>query len=85
MYLLITYKRQQGGQINEEVQVARRIRDNDIRTVNVIMDYAEKKVIRCFIDGKVVDSSFDLLHEYYKKFYPAYIEQLEKLSQPSPD
>jgi hypothetical protein len=77
MFLLITYKRQAGGTINEEVSVAKRIKPNDIQTCNVIMDYKQRKVEKCFIDGKVVPTDFDKLHEYYKKVYPNYISQLE--------
>ena len=44
MYLLITYKRQAGGTINEEVSVAKRTKPNDIQTCNVIMDYKNRKV-----------------------------------------
>ena len=77
MYLLITYKRQAGGTINEEVSVSRRIRQNDIQTCNVIMDFKNRKVEKCFVDGKVLDTDFDRLHEYYKKIYPNYISQLE--------
>lgn len=77
MYLLITYKRQAGGTINEEVSVAKRIKPNDIQMCNVIMDYKQRKVEKCFIEGKRVDTDFDKLHEYYKKIYPNYISQLE--------
>ena len=77
MYLLITYKRQAGGTINEEVSVAKRIKPNDIQMCNVIMDYKQRKVEKCFIEGKRVDTDFDRLHEYYKKIYPNYISQLE--------
>ena len=77
MFLLITYKRQAGGTINEEVSVSRRIRPNDIQMCNVIMDYKHRKVEKCFIEGKVLDTDFERLHEYYKKIYPNYISQLE--------
>lgn len=77
MYLLITYKRQAGGTINEEVSVAKRIKPNDIQMCNVIMDYKQRKVEKCLIEGKRVDTDFDKLHEYYKKIYPNYISQLE--------
>ena len=30
------------------------------------------------IEGKVHDTTFDLMNEYYKKIYPTMIAQLEK-------
>jgi hypothetical protein len=44
----------------------------------VIIDYAKKKVDKCVIEGKVVDTDFDRMNEYYKKVYTNLIEQLEK-------
>jgi hypothetical protein len=46
--------------------------------MNVILDYAEKKVLKCVIEGKVVDTDWDRMNNYYKKIYPALIGQLEK-------
>lgn len=76
-YLLITYKTKANGQIDEELSVSKRLRDNDIRTCNVILNYADKKVERCFIEGKIVDSDWEKLNEYYKKVYPNIIQRLE--------
>ncbi len=44
----------------------------------VIIDYAKKKVDKCVIEGKVVDTDFDKMNTYYKKVYTNLIEQLEK-------
>lgn len=76
-YLLITYKTQANGQIDEELSVTKNLRDNDKRTCNVIMNYADKKVERCMIEGKVLDTDWDRLNEYYKKVYPNIIQRLE--------
>jgi hypothetical protein len=76
-YLLITYKTQANGQIDEELSVAKNLRDNDKRTCNVIMNYADKKVERCMIEGKVLDTDWERLNEYYKKVYPNIIQRLE--------
>ncbi len=45
---------------------------------NVILDFANKKVEKCVIEGKVVDMDWDKVNQYYKKIYPAIIAQLEK-------
>jgi len=77
-YLLITYLRQPGGQIDEQVTVSKRIKVSDIQTCSVILDYQKKKLEKCVIESKVVDTDFEKMSEYYKKVYPALIDQLEK-------
>lgn len=77
-YLLITFLRKPGGQIDEQVSVAKRIKPADLQTCNVILDYANKKVEKCVIEGKRVDTDWDRMHDYYRQVYPSLITQLEK-------
>jgi hypothetical protein len=70
--------RRPGGQIDESVAVSKKIKPADLQTCNVIIDYAKKKVEKCVIEGKIVDTDFDRMNEYYKKVYTNLIEQLEK-------
>jgi hypothetical protein len=77
-YLLITFMRKAGGQIDEAVTVSKKIKPADLQTCNVIIDYAAKKVQKCVIEGKVVDTDFERMDAYYKQVYPNLITQLEK-------
>jgi hypothetical protein len=77
-YLLITFFRKPGGQIDEQVTVSKRIKTSDLQMCNVILDYNKKKLEKCVIEGKVVDSDFQKMSEYYKKIYPSLVDQLEK-------
>ena len=77
-YLLITFVRKPGGQIDELVAVGKRVKPADLQTCNVIVDYADKKVMKCVVEGKVVDTDFDRMDTYYKQVYPNLIAQLEK-------
>lgn len=77
-YLMITFLRKPGGQIDEQVQVAKRVRTSDSQMCNVIIDFANKKVEKCVIEGKVVDTDFEKMVEYYRKVYPSLVEQLER-------
>ena len=79
-YLLITYKKKAGGQIDEEVSLTRNLKPTDLQICNIILDYKEKKVERCFIDGKVMDTDWNTITEYYKKVYPSLIENLEQVN-----
>ncbi len=76
-YLLITFFRKPGGQIDEQVTVSKRVRPSDLQTCNVILDFAEKKIAKCIIEGKVVASDWEKMIEYYKNIYPNLVEQLE--------
>ena len=62
------------------MQVSKRVRNSDIQSCNVIVDFAGKKVEKCVIEGKKVDTDFQKMVDYYRKIYPSLIEQLEKES-----
>ena len=77
-YLLIQFVRKPGGQIDEQVTVSKKIKPSDLQTMNVIMDYAAKKIEKCVIEGKSLDQDWDKMNDYYRQIYPTLIEQLEK-------
>lgn len=77
-YFLITFYRKPGGQIDEEVRVSKRVKPADMSTCNVIVDFAHKKIEKCIVEGKRLDTNFDSLITYYRKIYPGMIEQLER-------
>jgi hypothetical protein len=80
-YLLITFIRKPGGQIDELVSVSKRVKTADLNTCNIILDYAKKKVDKSVVEGKKVEMDFEKLNEYYRKVYPQLINQLEKESK----
>jgi hypothetical protein len=77
-FLLITFYRKPGGQIDEQVTISKKVKKSDNQTCNVILDFAEKKVQRCIVEGKVVDTDWARLVDYYRNIYPQLIEQLER-------
>jgi superoxide dismutase len=77
-YLLLTFLRKSNGQIDEMVHVSKKLKNSDLSTCNVILDYAEKSIIKCVIEGKKLDTDWDRMHNYYVKVYPNLIQQLEK-------
>lgn len=76
-YFLITFKRKAGGQIDEEASVVKNLRTSDIQMCNIILDFKEKSVDRCLIEGKKMDTDWNTIVEYYKKVYPNIIQSLE--------
>jgi hypothetical protein len=77
-YLLITFFRKPGGQIDEQVTVSKRVRPSDSQVCNVILDFGAKQVQKCVIEGKVVETDWEKMSAYYKKIYPKLVEQLER-------
>jgi hypothetical protein len=70
--------RKPNGQIDEQVSISKRVRPADLKTCNVILDFNKKKIDKCVIEGKVVDTDWVKMIEYYKRVYPTLIDQLEK-------
>ena len=70
--------RKENGQIDEMVSVSKRVRTSDTNSQNVIIDFAEQKVVKCIIEGKEHPTTFELMRDYYAKVYPTLVEQLEK-------
>ena len=77
-YLLISFLRKRAGQIDEMVSVTKRVRTSDMENTNVVLDFAEKKVVKCLIEGKDHDTTFDKMRDYYNRVYPKLVEQLER-------
>ena len=77
-YLMISFLRKRAGQIDEMVSVTKRVRTSDMNNANVILDFADKKVMKCVIEGKNHDTTFDKMREYYARIYPNLVEQLER-------
>ncbi len=77
-YLLISFLRKRAGQIDEMVSVSKRVRTSDMNSANVILDFADKKVVKCMIEGQNHDTTFDKMRDYYARVYPNLVEQLER-------
>jgi len=77
-YLFVSFLRKTGGQIDEMVKVNKKVRPADLNSCNIILDFANREVVKCVIEGKALDTSFDKMEEYYKRVYPALISQLKK-------
>lgn len=75
-YLTLTYYRQATGRIDEAMQVTKRLRQRDWQSASVILDFKDQKVLKCSIDGKVVDKDWDRIVSYYYEYYANIIERL---------
>jgi len=77
-YMMLTYIRKPDGKIDEQVQVSTKIKERDITTCNVILDFKEKIVEKASIDGTSIPRSWETIVEYYREHYADLIEDLEK-------
>ena len=77
-YMMLTYIRKPDGKIDEQVQVSTKIKERDITTCNVILDFKEKVVEKASIDGTSIPRNWETIVEYYREHYADLIEDLEK-------
>jgi hypothetical protein len=77
-YLLLTYYRKPNGQVDEAMSVARRIKQNDLQTANVILDFRDLKVIKASMGSTQVPRDFNRIVEYYYQHYESTITRLFK-------
>lgn len=78
-YLIITYYRKPNGQYDESVAVSQRLRDRDINTASVILDFSTQTVLKCSMNGVVVPKDFKRIRDFYYQYYNKHIDELEKL------
>lgn len=81
-FLTVQYAKHANGKIDEVMGVTKRIRAKDIQMCNIILDFKEKKVQKCIVDGAAVDTDWDKLYAYFQPLYPAVIERLEYEADP---
>jgi hypothetical protein len=78
-YFLATYIRKPDGKIDEQVEISKNLKDSDIQTCNIILDFKEHKVVKSVIQGQAVPTTWDVIVDHYRKVYPDYIDELEKM------
>lgn len=77
-YLILTYVTKPNGKIDEQMQVGKNIKNRDLQTANVILDFRELKVIKCSMSGASVPKDWDRIVGYYHQHYASTIERLFK-------
>ena len=75
-YLLITFLKKPDNRIDEQAEIADKLKNRDIQTCNIIMDFKEKKMQKCVIDGQALLTDWETSVAYYSKVYPDVIDEL---------
>lgn len=80
-YFFLTYYHQPDGKFTESGQIAKTIKTNDFQKHNVIMDFREKKILKCHVDKTTVDKNWDNIYNYYERYYRDVFDQLTKFNE----
>lgn len=75
-YLILTYYQKATGQIDEVMAVAKRIKNADLQTCNVILDFKTLSVLKCSMGGTQLPRDWDRIVGYYHQHYASTIERL---------
>lgn len=75
-YMIVNYYRRPTGQMDESVSVAKNLKNRDLQTAAVIVDFQTRRVIKASFDGAVVPKDFDRVVSYYQQHYQQYIDDL---------
>jgi len=63
--------------MDEAVNVATRLRNSDISTASVILDFKHHSIIKANLQGESAIRDWHTIIDYYRKFYPEIIDGLE--------
>jgi hypothetical protein len=74
--MIVNYFRRPTGQMDESMTVAARLKDRELQTAAVIVDFQTRRVIKASFDGAVVPKDFDRVVNYYRQHYRDHIEKL---------
>jgi hypothetical protein len=75
-YLILTYYKKADGKIDEVMAVAKNVKNRDLATANVILDFRKLEVVKCSMGGVSVPRDFNRIVEYYMQHYESTITRL---------
>lgn len=83
-YMIITYwaRAQKNAvqlQQDEVVEVAKQLRDRQLQTASVILDFKQKQVVKANLAGQQAPRDWQRIRDYYYQHYAEIIDQLEQL------
>ena len=75
-YLTLTYYTKADGKMDEVMLVSRSLKNSDLQTASVILDFKDLKVIKASMAGTQVPRDWDRVVGYYHQHYASTIERL---------
>lgn len=75
-YFIVKYLRRPDGRTDELTSISRNLRDKDVQTASVIMDFKTQTVLQAQLGGRVIDHDWDRIHDYYHQHYSESFQRL---------
>lgn len=76
-YFIVKYFKKPNGKFSEQAKSDTKVRNADLRTASVILDYKEQKVVKFNLDENHEHRDFATLNKFFKGHYTGLISQLE--------
>lgn len=76
-YLKITYVRRATGQMDEQVEIVKRLRARDISEGSVILDFRDRAVVKASVGDQTAPRDWQRIRDFYHQHYSDVIDQLE--------
>lgn len=76
-YFVVKYYTRPTGKMDEVVNLARRLRDRDLATASVILDFKNRTIIKANLMGEPAIREWETIVEYYRRHYRDVIESIE--------
>jgi hypothetical protein len=75
-YATVTYYKKANGQIDEALTVTNSLKNRDIQSASIILDFKNQVVVKATLDGSSVPRDWDTIVAYYYEHYKATFERL---------
>lgn len=62
--------------MDEETSVSRRLRNKDVETAAVILDFKTQQVLQAHLNGSSIERNWQRIHDYYHQHYREIFQQL---------
>jgi hypothetical protein len=63
--------------MDEQVEASKRLRNKDVQTAAVILDFQTQRVLQSTLEGRTVPKDWWRIRDFYHQHYKAMIEDLE--------
>jgi hypothetical protein len=63
--------------MDEQVEASKRLRNKDVQTAAVILDFHTQKVLQSTLEGRTVPKDWWKIRDFYYQHYKTMIEDLE--------
>lgn len=81
-YFIVRYIKQPNGQIDEIVEISKKIRPRDVSYAAVILDFQTGRVEKAHLEGVTLPRDFQRIRNYYHDHYGRIITDLEAVHKP---